>query len=67
MDFLKRRMAQLIGKLLRREDLSDEERLNAILMAMDAAKLPRKPGQVEAIKKYWREAVENRRVRRRMS
>jgi hypothetical protein len=65
MDFLKRRMAQLIEELLRHASLSEEEKFNAILMAMDAAKLPLEPGQTEKIRRYLREAVENRRVHRR--
>lgn len=65
MEFLKRRMARLIEELLLKDGLSEEERLHAILMAMDMAKLPREPGQTERIRKYLREAVENRRVRHR--
>jgi len=67
MDVLKRRMARLIEELLRRVDLSAEERFNAIVMAMVAAGLPRNPSQIETMRKYWKEAVENRQVRHRRS
>ncbi len=67
MDLLKRRMANLITELLLREDLSIEERFNAVLMAMDVARLPRTPNQIEVMRKYWHEAVKSHQVRRKKS
>lgn len=54
------RMQRLIVELLRRDDLSSEERFNALLLAMDAAELPRTEAQVSRMRKYWDEAINAR-------
>lgn len=67
MEILRKRMARLVAELLRRDDIPTDQRFAAILLAMDAAGLPRGRDQIERMRAYWQEAVEKRRVHRRIS
>jgi hypothetical protein len=60
-----KRMEGLIAELLRRDDLSSDERFGALLMAMDAARLPRTPEQVRLMRRFWQQAVDARPAHRR--
>lgn len=60
-----KRMEKVIEELLRKDDLTIEDRLAAILLAMDAARLPHDSAQTEKIRKYLIEAVAARPERRK--
>lgn len=60
-----KQMERLIAELLQRDDMSSEERFGALLMAMDAARLPRTPEQVTLMRRLWKQAVDERQARRK--
>ncbi len=67
MHLLWKRMERLIQEVLQRDAMPSEERFGAIVLAMDAAGLPRDATQVAKMRKYWQEAVDKRRGGRKIS
>ena len=67
MHLLWKRIERLIQELLQRDTMPSEERFGAILLAMDAAGLPRDAAQVAKMRKFWQEAVDTRRGGRKIS
>lgn len=67
MEILRKRMAQLVAQLLQRDDIPSDQRFAAILLAMDAAGLPRGNDQVQRMRMYWLEAIEMHRAHRKSS
>ena len=52
-----KRMEKLIEELLNEESISVDERFNAIVLAMNAYRLPHDEAQIEAMRKHWKQAV----------
>lgn len=60
MHLVMKRMARLIEELLQEQDKPVEERFNAIILQMEAFKLPVDPKTIEKARKLWMQAVAER-------